>query len=133
MVAGVWMSLAGAYTRSHFRSTRAHSAPSRSIEATFIPHITHIDPWMCPGGAQVGLEGERCVRKVLKLSSEVSECKPLVAGHGAARLRAAHGLGGARGARPDLVAAGAHGGGGAGGVLAGAGAQPGAVRRGGRG
>ena len=35
---------------------------------------------MCPEGAQVELERERCVPKLLKLSSEVSECKPLQAG-----------------------------------------------------
>ena len=33
---------------------------------------------MCPEGAQVELYRERSVPKVLKLSSEVSECKPLV-------------------------------------------------------
>jgi len=32
---------------------------------------------MCPEGAQVELYRERCVPKVLKLSSEVSECQPL--------------------------------------------------------
>jgi hypothetical protein len=37
-------------------------------------------PWMCPEGAQVQLQGERCIPKVLKLSSEVSECKPLMVG-----------------------------------------------------
>ena len=37
-------------------------------------------PWMCPEGAQVELQRERCVPKVLKLSFEVSECKPLVVG-----------------------------------------------------
>jgi len=35
------------------------------------------DPWTWPEGAQVELQRERCVPKVLKLSSEVSECKPL--------------------------------------------------------
>jgi len=35
---------------------------------------------MCPEGAQVELERERCVPKVLKLSSEVNECKPLLQG-----------------------------------------------------
>jgi len=33
---------------------------------------------MCPEGAQVELERERCVPKVLKLSSEEIGCKPLV-------------------------------------------------------
>jgi hypothetical protein len=31
---------------------------------------------MCAEGAQVQLQCERCVPKVLKLSSEVSECNP---------------------------------------------------------
>jgi hypothetical protein len=35
---------------------------------------------MCPEGAQVELSRERCVTKDLKLSFEVSECKPLRAG-----------------------------------------------------
>ena len=35
---------------------------------------------MCPKGAQVELQREYCVRKVRKLSSEVSECKPLKMG-----------------------------------------------------
>jgi hypothetical protein len=35
---------------------------------------------MCPEGAQVELYRERCVPEVLKLSSEVSECKPLPGG-----------------------------------------------------
>jgi len=38
------------------------------------------NPWMCPEGAQVELSRVRCVPTVLKLSSEVSECKPLVLG-----------------------------------------------------
>ena len=42
--------------------------------------MTQINPWMCPKGAQVELSRERCVPKVLKLSSEVSECKPLQGG-----------------------------------------------------
>ena len=37
---------------------------------------------MRPEGAQVELCRERCVPKVLKLSSEVSECKPLAGGGG---------------------------------------------------
>jgi hypothetical protein len=45
-----------------------------------VPQLTHIDPWMCPVGAQVELCREGCVQKVLKLSSEVSECKPLACG-----------------------------------------------------
>jgi hypothetical protein len=32
---------------------------------------------MCPKGAQFKLQSERCVPKILKLSFEVSECKPL--------------------------------------------------------
>jgi hypothetical protein len=36
---------------------------------------------MCPEGAQLELLCERCVPKVLKLSCEVSECKPLVHGN----------------------------------------------------
>ena len=35
---------------------------------------------MCPEGAQVELERERCVPKGLKLSFEVKECKPLADG-----------------------------------------------------
>jgi hypothetical protein len=35
---------------------------------------------MWPEGAQGELQRERCVPKVLKLSFEVSECKPLVYG-----------------------------------------------------
>ena len=35
---------------------------------------------MCPEGAQVELERERCVPKVLMLSCEVSQCKPLLPG-----------------------------------------------------
>ena len=35
---------------------------------------------MCPEGTQVELQSERCVPKVLKLSSAVSECKPLAPG-----------------------------------------------------
>jgi hypothetical protein len=35
---------------------------------------------MWPEGAQVELQREQCVPKVLKLSSEVSECKPLAGG-----------------------------------------------------
>jgi CTP synthase (UTP-ammonia lyase) len=35
---------------------------------------------MRPEGAQVERARERCVQKVLKLSSEVSECKPLAPG-----------------------------------------------------
>jgi len=46
---------AGAYTRSHFRSTLAHFAPFRSTSAYFIPHVTQFNPWMCPKGAQVEL------------------------------------------------------------------------------
>ena len=42
-----------------------------------VPHITQPNPWMCPGSAQVELLRERCVPKMLKLSCEVSECKPL--------------------------------------------------------
>ena len=42
--------------------------------------MTQIISWMCPKGAQVELERERCVPKVPKLSSEVSDCKPLDAG-----------------------------------------------------
>jgi hypothetical protein len=42
--------------------------------------MTQIHPWMCLPGAQFELQCERCVPKVLKLSSEVSESKPLVAG-----------------------------------------------------
>jgi hypothetical protein len=36
---------------------------------------------MCPEGAQVELKRERCVLKVLKLSSDVSERKPLPHGN----------------------------------------------------
>jgi hypothetical protein len=39
--------------------------------------MTQINPWICSQGAQVKLWSERCVPKVLKLSSGVSECKPL--------------------------------------------------------
>jgi hypothetical protein len=46
---------AGAYTRSHFRSTLAYFAPFRSTQAYLVPHITQINPWMCPEGAQVEL------------------------------------------------------------------------------
>jgi len=42
--------------------------------------MTRIKPWMCAEGAQVQLRRERCVPKVLKLSSEVSECKALICG-----------------------------------------------------
>ena len=42
--------------------------------------MTQINPWLCPEGAQVELSRERCVPKVLKLSSEVSRCKPLRTG-----------------------------------------------------
>jgi hypothetical protein len=42
-----------------------------------VPHVTRMKPWVCPKGTQVELERERCVPKVLKLSFEVSECKPL--------------------------------------------------------
>jgi len=44
------------------------------------PTQTQINPWMWPEGAQVELSRERCVPKVLKLSFEVSECKPLAGG-----------------------------------------------------
>jgi hypothetical protein len=36
---------------------------------------------MWPKGAKVEPERERCVPKVVKLSFEVSECKPLPGGH----------------------------------------------------
>jgi len=42
--------------------------------------MTQPNPWMCPEGPQVELERERCVLKVLKLSSAVSEGKPLRTG-----------------------------------------------------
>ena len=42
-----------------------------------MPHATRINLWMCTEGAQIELQRERCVPKVLKLSSEVSESKPL--------------------------------------------------------
>ena len=42
--------------------------------------MTQIDPWMCPEVAPVELYHERCDPKVLKLSSEVSECKPRALG-----------------------------------------------------
>jgi hypothetical protein len=48
---------------------------------------------MCAGGAQVELQRERCVPKVLKLSSEVSECKPLRAGRAASTRRSSRGSG----------------------------------------
>ena len=38
---------------------------------------------MCPEGVKVETERGRCVLKVLKLSSEVSECKPLARGRAA--------------------------------------------------
>jgi len=44
------------------------------------PGTTQRQPWMCPEGSQIELERERCVPKVLKLSSEVSECKALGGG-----------------------------------------------------
>ena len=39
------ISQAGAYTRSHFRSS----------EADFVRHMTQSNPWMCQEGAQVEL------------------------------------------------------------------------------
>ena len=51
--------------------------PLPAQQAYFVPHITQRNPWMCSECAQVELLRERCVPKVLKLSSEVSECKPL--------------------------------------------------------
>ena len=42
--------------------------------------MTQVDPWMSPEGAQVELFRERCVPKVVQLSSEVSECEPLLDG-----------------------------------------------------
>jgi hypothetical protein len=42
--------------------------------------VTQSKPGTCPEGAQVELKRERCVPKVLKLSSEVSQCKPLARG-----------------------------------------------------
>ena len=47
--------LAGAYTRFHFRSTCAYLPPFRSSQAYFVPHVTQINPWMWPEGAQVEL------------------------------------------------------------------------------
>jgi hypothetical protein len=42
--------------------------------------MTQLNPWMCPECAQVELCRERCVPKFLKLSSKVSECRPLSTG-----------------------------------------------------
>jgi len=41
--------------------------------------MTQNFPRTSPQGARVELYRERCVLKILKLSSEVTECKPLVA------------------------------------------------------
>jgi hypothetical protein len=43
--------------------------------------MTQVNPWICSEGAQVEPYRERCVPKVLKLSCEVSECKPLLGGN----------------------------------------------------
>ena len=54
---------------------------------------------MCREGPQVELYRERCVVKVLKLSSEVSECKPLQLGAGGVLLAVRHVLGHCAGRR----------------------------------
>jgi len=73
--------VAGAYTRSHFRSTRAHFAPFRSTTLA----MSHIQPKLTHGCVPKVLKLSSTVSivfpQVLKLSSEVSECKPLASGH----------------------------------------------------
>jgi hypothetical protein len=54
---------------------------SAQLKPTLSPTQLKFNPWMWPEGAQVQLQRERCVPEVLKLSFEVSECEPLVAGY----------------------------------------------------
>ena len=54
--------------------------------------MSQIDLWMCPEETQVELQRERCVPKVLKLSSEVSECKPLPVSSATSQLMQSNGL-----------------------------------------
>ena len=49
--------------------------------------MTQINPWMCPKALELSSTVSDVFLKALKLSSEVSECKPLSAGARCRRKR----------------------------------------------
>ena len=65
---------AGGHTRVPFPLILSLLSPFPLNLSPLYPHMTQVKPWMCPEGAQDELQRERCVPKVPKLSSEVSEC-----------------------------------------------------------
>jgi len=48
--------------------------------AYVVPQTTQSSPWLCPNVLKLSSNVSDAFRKVLKLSSEVSECKPLTGG-----------------------------------------------------
>ena len=60
-----------------------HSFPFQLNLSSSVQRITQINSCMCPGVAQVELKGGRtheCVLQLVKLSSDVNECEPLLIG-----------------------------------------------------
>jgi hypothetical protein len=93
-------SAAWAYTRFPFPLNLSLPCPfPLNLRLLSPPYISQMNPWMRPDGAQVELSRERCVPKVLKLSSEVDECKPLLGGRYLAVVQRAEAA--ARGGRPS--------------------------------